>query len=167
MTAGKASRTNRGITLIELLVALAVLAVLATIGVPSFQNLMRSNQVATQSNELIAMMTLARSEAIRRGRDVELVLEAGNGAGWEARMQIRDNDGQVEILRAIAHRNTALSQSLAVAFNNRGYLEPFKNVSFSLEHAQCSSGKHRRVYTLDRTGRNAFDQDFPDCAATQ
>jgi len=56
---------SRGFSLIELMVTVAVLAVLLTIGLPSFQSSMRSNRVATGTNELLASLALARSEAIR------------------------------------------------------------------------------------------------------
>lgn len=56
---------QRGFSLIELMVTVAVLAILVAIGLPSFQGSMRSNQVATGTNELLASMSLARSEAIR------------------------------------------------------------------------------------------------------
>ncbi len=56
---------SRGFSLIELMVTIAVLAVLVTIGLPSFQSSMRTNRVATGTNELLASLALARSEAIR------------------------------------------------------------------------------------------------------
>ena len=54
-----------GFSLIELMVTVAVLAILVAIGLPSFQGSMRSNRVATSTNELLASFSLARSEAIR------------------------------------------------------------------------------------------------------
>lgn len=55
----------RGFSLIELMVTIAILAILVAIGLPSFQGSMRSNLVATGTNELMASLALARSEAIR------------------------------------------------------------------------------------------------------
>lgn len=54
-----------GFSLIELMVTVAVLAILVAIGLPSFQGSMRSNRVATGTNEFVASLSLARSEAIR------------------------------------------------------------------------------------------------------
>src|SRR5690554_4410377 len=56
---------QRGFTLIELMVTVAVVAIVVAIGLPSFQGSLRSNRVATASNELVASIALARSEALR------------------------------------------------------------------------------------------------------
>ncbi len=58
----------RGFTLIELLVTIAVLAILLALGLPSFQGSLRSNRLATTTNELLATLSLARTEAIRNTR---------------------------------------------------------------------------------------------------
>ncbi len=55
----------RGFTLIELMVAIAVAAILLSLGLPSFQQAMRSNRVATTSNEMLASLALARGEALK------------------------------------------------------------------------------------------------------
>lgn len=56
---------HRGFSLIELMVVVAITAILLTIGLPSFQGSLRSNRVATTTNELMSSFALARSEAIR------------------------------------------------------------------------------------------------------
>ncbi|HEL4110748.1 TPA: Tfp pilus assembly protein FimT/FimU [Stenotrophomonas maltophilia] len=61
-------RRPNGFTLVELMVTLIVLAVLATIAFPSFQSTIRSNRVVSAHNELIGLLNLARSDAIRNNR---------------------------------------------------------------------------------------------------
>lgn len=56
---------EKGFTLIELMVAVAVIGVLLTVGIPSFQYLMQSNHVSTQTNELVTGLATTRSEAVR------------------------------------------------------------------------------------------------------
>lgn len=58
----------RGFTLVELLVTMAILAIVLVIGLPSFQDSIRSNRMATTSNEMMAALAAARSEAIRSTR---------------------------------------------------------------------------------------------------
>src|SRR5690606_31096409 len=60
----------RGFTLLELMVAITVLGVLLGIGVPAFNDMIRNNRVAAQANEFTTALSLARSEAARRGMPV-------------------------------------------------------------------------------------------------
>ena len=62
------SHPESGFTLVELVTVVAVVAVLAAIALPSFQGTMRSNRVATSTNEMIATLAFARTEAIRSTR---------------------------------------------------------------------------------------------------
>jgi type IV fimbrial biogenesis protein FimT len=61
---------QRGFTLIELMVGITVLGILAAVAVPSFTNMINRNRLAGQSNELLAAIQYARTEAIRTSRRV-------------------------------------------------------------------------------------------------
>jgi type IV fimbrial biogenesis protein FimT len=61
-----------GFTLTELIVTVAIAAILLTVGVPSFQSMIRNNRAATHMNEMISALNLARSEAAKLGRRVSL-----------------------------------------------------------------------------------------------
>jgi type IV fimbrial biogenesis protein FimT len=61
---------QRGFTLLELMVAITVLGILTALAVPSFTTTINRNRLAGQSNELLAAMQFARSEAIRTSASV-------------------------------------------------------------------------------------------------
>lgn len=61
-----------GFTLTELMVTVAMIAIVLMIGVPSFQQVIMNNRMATQANDFLGSMNLARSEAIKRGQRVAL-----------------------------------------------------------------------------------------------
>ncbi|MEM9532330.1 MAG: GspH/FimT family pseudopilin [Pseudomonadota bacterium] len=65
------NRSN-GFTLVELMVALTVLAILIAVGIPGFNQFVQGQRTATQVNDFIAAVNLARSEALSRGRPAGL-----------------------------------------------------------------------------------------------
>lgn len=67
-----AGHTERGVTLIELLVALTVLAILLAIAVPSFTSVVNGNRLTSNANELVAAISYGRIEALRRSQHVVL-----------------------------------------------------------------------------------------------
>ncbi|NOX76092.1 MAG: prepilin-type N-terminal cleavage/methylation domain-containing protein [Gammaproteobacteria bacterium] len=69
-----------GFTLIELIVTLAIGGIVMSIGVPSFIGMTRDNRLISQTNELVANINLARSEAVKRGVRVVLCRSADPSA---------------------------------------------------------------------------------------
>lgn len=79
---------NTGFTLMELIVTMALAAVLLTLGMPIFQEVIRSNRLATTVNKFVGALQLARSESIKRGIRVTLCKSADgssctNDGGYE------------------------------------------------------------------------------------
>jgi type IV fimbrial biogenesis protein FimT len=60
-------KAQAGFTMLELMVTVVILGILLTIGVPSFQSVIRNNRIASSTNELVGALTYARSEAMKRG----------------------------------------------------------------------------------------------------
>lgn len=65
-----------GFSLIELLVVIAIVAVLAALAVPSFQGLIASSNLTSTTNDLIATLARAKSDAVRRGKRVTVCMSA-------------------------------------------------------------------------------------------
>ena len=61
---------QRGVTLVELMLALSIGALVTGLAVPALTGLMAGKGLTTSTNQLIADMTLARSEAVRRSGGV-------------------------------------------------------------------------------------------------
>jgi len=60
------SGPGSGFSLIELMVVLAVVSILLGVAVPAYQSFVDSTAVTTASNDLIAAINIARSEALKR-----------------------------------------------------------------------------------------------------
>jgi type IV fimbrial biogenesis protein FimT len=76
------SQYFRGFTLVELMITLAVVAIVVSIAAPSLGQFIRENRAATQANNLLASIQMARSEAINRGMQVTMRNTSG-GSVWE------------------------------------------------------------------------------------
>lgn len=61
-------QASQGVTLLELMITVLVLAVVAAIALPNFGTVIRANRVATTSNDFMASVAYARSEAMRNNR---------------------------------------------------------------------------------------------------
>jgi type IV fimbrial biogenesis protein FimT len=72
-TACRRARGRRaGFTIIELMITVAVASVLLGLAVPSFNQMIVGSRLTAQSNEMVAAINLARSEAIKRNANVTL-----------------------------------------------------------------------------------------------
>lgn len=69
-----------GFTIVELMFTVFIAAILFAVAVPSFRQMMANNRLATQSNDMIGAVNIARSEAITRNTDVVLCRAASETA---------------------------------------------------------------------------------------
>ncbi|SDY71654.1 type IV fimbrial biogenesis protein FimT [Collimonas sp. OK242] len=61
---------DSGMTLIEAMVTLAIMCILLSLALPSMRTFVIQNRLSAETSQFIAALTLARSEAIQRGRAV-------------------------------------------------------------------------------------------------
>ena len=67
--------------MIEVMVVVAIIAILSAIAVPSFRELIVSNRLSAASSALQVSLSLARSEASKRGADARVTVAANGTAG--------------------------------------------------------------------------------------
>jgi len=78
---------SAGFSLIELMVALVVMILVLVIGIPGISRLKSGGELTTTTNDLMAALNFARSEAVRRGDTVTVNQSAvdvdGDGDKWD------------------------------------------------------------------------------------
>lgn len=170
-------RRITGFTLIELMIAIAVLAVLVAIGFPSFQNVMRSNRVATGTNELIAAVSLARTEAIRNNRGSSICGSQSGAAcdgtwtqGWIVWADTDANgvvDAGETVLRYVSGNGGVEIAGPAgfLHFDARGRRTSTAADAGALiiQPARCDGKSYRRTLALSPTGQIRKAGDLAAC----
>ena len=154
-----------GFTLIELMVTIAVLAVLLGLALPSFQGSLRSNRVATATNDMLASLALARSEAIRSTRGGG-VCASNDGAtcggtwgdGWLVWGDTNGNealdDGETVLRYSRGGETmTADGPDDPVTFDSRGRRRAAADQVLSLEPQSCEGQELRRTLTINASGQ--------------
>ncbi len=158
-----------GFTLVELMITLAVAAIVLSFAVPSFTETIKANRLTVATNDYVAAVNLARSEAIRRGVrvNVEAVVPgvAGNewGGGWRVAIEggatLRSFDApdatvtmdSVEGVTKIQYggRGTALF------YNSGGSVitTPLSTPPYSTRVCDDRTGETGRVIGFEPTGR--------------
>ena len=163
-------KTNKGFTLIELMVTLVVVAILLTVAIPSFRSIVQNNRAITQANELITAINLTRSEAIKRGRSIficgstdQATCDTNNWAlGW---IVVEDTDangsytsgGDTNVLRVwnAMPTGTTLTNSGSVTtirYLSSGLTDLAATNTFTLTISDCT-GNNGRTITVLTTGR--------------
>jgi len=88
------TRGMRGVTLIEMMIAIAVIALLMGLGMPSYSAWIQNQQIRTAAEAVKNGMQLARAEAVRRNANVELEFDALPASRWTARIAIAGGGGE-------------------------------------------------------------------------
>ena len=161
-----------GFTLIELLVTLAIVAILVAIAFPSFEGVLRSNRVATYTNELMTSLSLARSEATRNPTGAALCTSTDGvacGGGWNDGWMVwidLDGNGAADVGERVVRyvqgnpdlvlSGTASAGSpLRIGFDNRGRtVGVARSYILSLQPSGCPSGQELlRQLNVQPTGQ--------------
>ncbi len=70
-------RSDKGFTLMEMLIAVMIVSVLAVIALPSFLDLIQANRVKSASEGLYQDIFFARSEAVKQNKNVFISFQTG------------------------------------------------------------------------------------------
>lgn len=159
---------NRGLTLIELLVALAVVSVLAAIGVPSFQEQLQASRVKAQAQRLMSAVVTARTLALSAGETATLCpwsdQDSTCAGNYSDGFAVLDETGAIQQVFASRSGITVLNRSgtspvtALVNWNARGIGD--RNLTLSVCSKRTSTNW---ALVLNRVGRPRLARDWGVC----
>lgn len=116
---------RRGLTLLELMIAVAVLAVLSTLALPSMGRQLERHRLQAAAEALAADLAEARFEAARRGHALHLDVQPSTPWCWAVTTAPGCHCGtpqvcQLRTVRAEDHRGVRLLAATPVRFDSDG-----------------------------------------------
>lgn len=153
---------ERGFTLIELMVTVSIMGILTALAAPSFTDMIARYKTSSMADQMVAMLTLARTEALRRGGDVYLekspngtsVNSCGTNQEWSCGVFLwadNNRDGTqdandptlrtFDVPQGIVLRNMSAGSGSSITFNRWGQATGINALNFRL----TQSGVFRSV----------------------
>ena len=150
-----------GFTLIELMMVLTILGIVMSIGVPSFNTMIKNNRLASASNDVAGALHYARAEAVRRGRPVQvdaLNNDIANGlrVWFDADGDGSFDDDDTEELRVVRLPTSAGvvvsagTTNIAMSYSPRGVVSSGSGETFNI--CDDRSGNHGKQLNLLASG---------------
>ena len=115
MTATKLAARQRGISLIESMLATAIAGILTTAAVPAMSNVMTQQRLGAGGSDLFATFNLARPEAIKR--NVSVVVTPADQQDWSGGWKVfedRNHNGAQDADDVVILQRPAPAASLKI-----------------------------------------------------
>jgi type IV fimbrial biogenesis protein FimT len=153
---------NKGFTLVELMVVIAIVAIVSAIALPSLTAFIDSTRFSAQANDLVAALSYARSEAVKRNADVSICPSTDGAAcasssSWSTGWLVTLADGTVLQVYPALKSGITLTASASGSLDYRPSGQSTTR-TFNL----CSSGRSRGIQ-VSQTGRVAMTNPANGC----
>lgn len=164
----------KGFTLIELIITMTIVGIMVALAAPGMQSFVSSNRLTTQVNDLLADISLSRSEAIKRNISSGICVTAAGGTscvtsgnwtnGWQVyyctSTTVPCPSGSKEAIKMhekLTGNNTLSTPGDEIAFSKSGLLSSGAG-QFTLTDPKTGG---KRIVCLGTTGRPALSKE--DC----
>lgn len=140
---------NRGFTLMELMITIAIAGILASLALPSFREYILTQKVKSASFDLVAALTLTRSEAIKRNTDVVMAKAAG---GWQDGWSVKV--GATELRKQDPYSGVSISAgtTASITYSRDGRISAGP-VTFIVNDNASNAQVMSRCIRIDLSGR--------------
>ncbi len=163
--------------MVELMIVLAIAGILLTVGVPSFNTVIKDNRQTTLRNEFTSYFHFAKSVAVTQGSPVTLCARNTAGTncndsgswddGWIIFIDLNEDgdkdsgDSVLKVQEAIDDINITTSpSSVNIKINARGFLSTGSTFTFSDSRGSSCA----KTNVLSKTGRMQLSDDPLTCS---
>ena len=143
-------RRQLGFTLIELMTTITVLVVLTMVALPAFREFVANQRVRNASYNLMAALTLARSQAITLNGPVSL--QKTGTAGWDAGWTVTDGTNIYTSQEALSNLSITDSSSLTLVTYGRDGRAITTSTQFTVQPPSTMSGVKTRCVSIGLGG---------------
>ncbi|HYR01239.1 MAG TPA: GspH/FimT family pseudopilin [Casimicrobiaceae bacterium] len=152
-----------GVTLVELVIGLALAALLACVALPVYSDWIADYQVLNHAQKLAGTLNVARTEAVKQGRHVNLCKSAdlrdcATAGGWEEGYIVHvdgDRDGAVDAGERALRVEGPATQGITIR-GNRPVADYVSYTSLGTTRL-LRGGLQMGTFTVCRSGRRAVD----------
>jgi type IV fimbrial biogenesis protein FimT len=132
--------SQRGVTLIELLIGFALIALLTVMAVPAYNGWLQSSQIRNAAESIVNGMQIARAESVRRNTLAQLALTGGSS--WTVSLpltgeQIQDRPAAESSTGAVVAIQPAGADR--ISFNGMGWVAANNDASPSITQLDFSN----------------------------
>ena len=145
---------SRGITLIEMMIAIAILAIIIALSAPGFLNLILSNQISGSASDFIDALRRAKTESSARLTTVTVCTRNGDNCnangdwddGWLVFLN-DDGNNTRDTDETIIYEQEALDQRITFTATD-GNNNPLRILSFTPSGNTTLAGSGAATFTL-------------------
>lgn len=159
---------QKGFTIPELMMGIALFAIIVNYAVPSFETLMRRQELSSKLGELNTLMAYARTEAVSRAKNVIVCPADPDSIGclgsndwssaWRVYVDLNDDgvfDSDDQLIREsgdYGRRVQLTSNSTApIIYNDAGESEAGRTVNFCVPGADANSSRRLLINNVGST----------------
>ena len=165
-------KQDSGFTLLELLITVVLISIIMAIAIPSMREFTQNDRLTTNVNVLIGHLNYARSEAVKRSRQVAVCASSnaatcgGNWSdGWivyidaNADNSFTAGEEIISAQQSLQGGNTLTATGIGaqVIYDYRGFVNAASVGSLQL--CDNRSGPHGKTISITTTGRVRLEAD--------